>query len=94
MKYLNICPFYLIQMLWSRAQLFLTDPRMISLIQHFEADFLWKLSFNTSAHLYSLISLSFLPEEMLGPFATHSVPIVESDQTVLMHRLIFFVGLI
>ena len=28
MKYhLNICPFYLIQMLCGRAQLFLTDPR-------------------------------------------------------------------
>ena len=25
---LNICPFYLIQMLWGRAQLFLTNPRI------------------------------------------------------------------
>ena len=27
----NICPFYLIQMLSDRAQLFLTDPRITSL---------------------------------------------------------------
>ena len=26
----NICPFYLIQMLWGRAQLFLTDPRRLA----------------------------------------------------------------
>ena len=25
----NIFPFYLIQMLWGRAQLFLTDPRIL-----------------------------------------------------------------
>ena len=36
MKYhLIICPFYLIQMLWDRAQLFLTNPRIIIIIINF-----------------------------------------------------------
>ena len=90
----------------------------ICLSQHFEADFLWKVSLtilnsgiilktftpvenisskmyklacvfsedsNQYAHLHSLISLSFLPEEMLDLW----LHVEDSDQTVRMCRLIW-----